>query len=284
MSPVFALSGMHLSILVLSLLGFCALAFATERHAKHLLGRMPAPGWRRMARVAGWLLLFVALAQGIAALGSGVGITLWLGWLSIAALALVFALPKWPWQPPVRENPARNRPRDDAGQSPAVAVSRSRRWVAAGLLAATVAVFAIALLRVEPQPLQREDAIQGTLGPWSFTLAEADRNAPEVVDMDVPIKAFRLRFCEACDADIRHAYLKVNKPRSMRAAGMAFEGARWEREVEIQLPANLQADSELWLTVVGKDGSVHQAAWSMERVSPATVAWFDRQRSGHANR
>ncbi|WP_341644794.1 hypothetical protein [Thauera sp. SDU_THAU2] len=63
---------------------------------------------------------------------------------------------------------------------------------------------------------------------------------------------------------------------------MAFMGQRWERRVEIPLPSTTRADSELWLTVVGKDGSVHQTMMRMDRASPATVAWFDEQRSKHA--
>ena len=147
-----------------------------------------------------------------------------------------------------------------------------------------MAIFSIALARVEVQPLKRADAMQGTVGPWPFTFAEADRAGPELMEMDVPMKEYRLRFCEACDSGIRQAYLKVNQPRSARAVGMAFMGQRWERRVEIPLPSTTQADSELWLTVVGKDGSIHQTALRMDRVSPASVAWFDEERKAHASR
>ncbi len=269
----------HLSILLLSLLGFSALALATERYGEHLLGRLPALRWRRLARVVGWLLLAAALALGMEALGGSIGLTLWLGWLTVAALVLVFSLPKWPWQPPRRHAPAR-KPRAEP-EAPAPR-RHPGRWVAAGLVAATALVFGGSLLAVEGEPLARDEALRGSAGPWTFVLAEAEPAPPEVVDMGVPLKAFRLRFCEACDLDIRHAYLKVNKPRAMRAAGMAFEGGRWQRSVEIQLPDTLRADSELWLTVVGKDGAVHQVSWRMDQVSPATVAWFEQRRSAHA--
>jgi hypothetical protein len=282
MNAVWSLSGMHLGILLLSGLGFFALAFATERHGRHLLGRPPAPNWQRTARVLGWLLLVVALALGIAELGSGVGITLWLGWLSVAALALVFAFPKWPWQPKPREHAGRGRAKLEPTEVDVVAEPRVRRWIAAGLLVATVAVFSAGLAGEEVQLLKRADAIQGQVGPWQFTFAEAHRDVPEVMEMDVPMKEFRLRFCEACDDDIQRVYLKVNKPRSERATGMAFMGQRWERRVEIPLPSTTRADSELWLTVVGKDGSVHRTMMRMDRASPATVAWFDEQRSRHA--
>ena len=265
----------HLAILLISLAGFAALALATERHAEHLLGRLPAPQWRLLARVIGWGLLVGALALGIASMGTGVGITLWLGWLSIAALALVFAFPKWPWQPQQRAaaRPARTAPAAALPPAP----PRLRRWLAAALLAAVPVVFLLALKATPIAPLLRADAFAGQVGPWSFRLAESNHNVPDLVAMDIPMKSYQVRFCEDCDAQIRAAYLKVNKPRSLRAAGIVLNGARWNRTVDIQLPANTTADSMLWLTVVGKDGEMHQAPVRLADVSPATVAWFKQR-------
>lgn len=146
-------TGAHLGILAVSLGGFFLLALATERHAEHLLGSLPAPRWRLLARIAGWLLLGASLAWAIAVLNVGVGIALWLGWLSIAALAWVFIFPKWPWRPPAREQPVRKAKPPPAEVAPA-AEARARRWIAAGLLVATIAVFSIALARVDVHPLQ----------------------------------------------------------------------------------------------------------------------------------
>lgn len=278
------LTGTHVGVLAMGLLGFFALALATERHAEHLLGRLPAPRWRLLARTAGGLLLTVSLAWGVTAWGVGVGITLWLGWLSIAALVLVFAFPRWPWQPPQREKPIR-QPKDAAVSMAALPASATHgRRIAAALVCITGAVFFTALVRTGTHPLQRTDAIQGTIGPWSFTLAESDQGPPEIMDMDTPMKMYRMRFCSACDAETRHVYLKVNRPRSARATGMGFMGTRWERRVEIPLPSTVSAESELWLTVIGKDGALHQASWRMDQVSPATVAWFEQRRSTHADR
>lgn len=267
----------HLAILLISLAGFAALALATERHAEHLLGRLPAPQWRLLARVIGWVLLVIALALGIASMGTGVGITLWLGWLSIAALALVFAFPKWPWRPRERVKPARPARAAQAGAALPPAPPRARRRAAAVLLVAVPVVFLLALKATPIAPLLRADAFAGQVGPWSFRLAESSHNVPELVAMDIPMKSYQVRFCEDCDAQIRAAYLKVNKPRSLRAAGIVLNGARWNRNVDIQLPANTTADSMLWLTVVGKDGEMHQAPVRLADVSPATVAWFKQR-------
>lgn len=267
----------HIAILLVSLAGFAALALATERHAEHLLRRVPAPQWRLLARAIGWALLAIALALGIASMGTGLGITLWLGWLSIAALALVFAFPKWPWQPQQRVKPARPARAAQAGAALPPAPPRARRRAAAVLLAAVPVVFLLALKATPIAPLLRADAFAGQVGPWSFRLAESNHNVPDLVAMDIPMKSYQVRFCEDCDAQIRAAYLKVNKPRSLRAAGIVLNGARWNRSVDIQLPANTTTDSMLWLTVVGKDGEMHQAAVRLADVSPATVAWFKQR-------
>ena len=267
----------HIAILLVSLAGFAALALATERHAEHLLRRVPAPQWRLLARVVGWALLAIALALGIVYMGTGLGITLWLGWLSIAALALVFAFPKWPWQPKERVKPARPAKAGAAAPALAPAPPRARRWIAAALLVAVPVVFLLTLKSTPIAPLLRADAVAGQVGPWSFRLAESNRNVPDLVAMDIPMKSYQVRFCEDCDAQIRAAYLKVNKPRSLRAAGIVLNGARWNRSVDIQLPANTTPDSILWLTVVGKDGEMHQAQVRLADVSPATVAWFKQR-------
>lgn len=272
---------LHVGLLGISLLGFFALALASERYGEHLLGRAPSAQVQLLARIAGWVLLALALAWGIVELNAGVGIAMWLGWLTVAALALVFSFPKWPWQPPARERPERTPKLPDASSIP---VPHRRRLIAAVLLVLTGGVFAYSLAQVEPQLLKRSDAVRGKIGPWEYTLAEAHREEPELMAMDIPFKEFRIRFCESCDLEIRQVMVKVNKPRNERTTGMAFMGARWERRAEIPLPSTTAADSELWLTVIGKDGSVHQSAVRMAQVAPSTVEWFNQQRSKDAQR
>ncbi len=269
----------HIAIFALSLVGFAALATGTQRYAAQLVGFTPAPHIRRASWWIGWLLLAAALTLAFLRLQtSGVGVTLWFGWLSLAGVALAFVLPDWPWQKREAARPAR-APRAKPASAEPEPARKPRRWIGWALLSTAVIGFVALFLQVETKPLLREDAIKGTVGPWSFTFAESDRDPPELVDMNVPRKIYSLRFCEACDLEITRAYLKVNKPRALRAAGMVFEGNVSDRRAEIQLPANLAADSELCLTVVGKDGSTHQASWPMETVSPATVAWFAGQES-----
>ncbi|MDI9856039.1 DUF3325 domain-containing protein [Comamonas sp. 17RB] len=282
MNHVF-LSAVHLGMLVVSGLGLAGLALATDRHGAHLLGHQPTPGQRRCAQVVGWLLLATALAWSVATLGAGIGVTLWLGWLGLAAWCLIFALPQWPWQPVEPQRTARRAAEKNIPAAPVpLRDTRVRRWCAGFALCATLVAFTALLWQEQIHAQSQRRVLQGKVGPWSFTLEEADQKPPELVAMDIPMKTFHLRFCEACDPEIRQVTLKVNRPRNTGSTGMAFMGQRWERKVEIPLPDTLREESELWLTVVGKDASVYQSAWRMDHVSPATVQWFEQQRKSHA--
>ncbi|SHL46171.1 DUF3325 domain-containing protein [Phytopseudomonas punonensis] len=271
---------LNLSILLASLGGFIALALAMEKHCKHLLRHVLSPLWMRVLRTAGWLLLAVALVLSLQHLGWSIGVTAWFGWLSIAGVVLVFYLPKWPWQPAPskgaprrKENPASV---DSAlAQQPAERLHWLRRLATGVLLLVPVAVLGL-LLTAAPKPLHSDAAVQGQVGPWTFTLAEAQRKAPRQV-LGTPFKAFEVRFCETCDDQIRAAYLKIRKPRSLRAAGLVFSGNRWDRLVEIQIPAKAKLSDGLWLTVEGKDGSVHHAAVDIAEASPALAEFIARQ-------
>jgi hypothetical protein len=70
----------------------------------------------------------------------------------------------------------------------------------------------------------REGTLQGTAGPWQFTLAETESIAPKVGGSGVAMKTFELCFADDAQPEIRTAYLRARKPRSLRTAGIAFEG------------------------------------------------------------
>jgi len=107
-------------------------------------------------------------------------------------------------------------------------------------------------------------------------LAEKDQQSPEIVALDVPLKAFVIRFCDGCDRDIRMAYLKVRKPHSLRAAGNAFEGRGREKTAEIPLPRAATLDDGLWLTVEATNGEVYHQRFDIQHLSPA-MARFIRE-------
>ncbi|MBL8269674.1 DUF3325 domain-containing protein [Steroidobacter sp.] len=268
------MSGLSFTLAFLLLTACAALALGMDKHWRQVREGELTTGRRRVLRTVGWVLLAAALAVGVVGWGESVGIVAWLGWLSVAGLAFVFSLPKFS-----RES---ERPEKAPRAIPASFVTAGSRrvgqWVAGVGLLATPVLFAWGLHAEDTRPLLRDDVLSGEVGPWSFKFAEAEREGPELVTMDIPVKGFQIRFCDACDREIRSVYLKVNKPRSARTFGSGFTGARRERSIEIQLPSTLTGDSELWLTVEGKDGVVHQTSWPMAEVSPATVAWFDKRK------
>ncbi|MEI2416850.1 DUF3325 family protein [Orrella sp. JC864] len=257
---------------LLCLASLLCLALANERQGELLLGREPTAALRRAGALAGALLLAAALAWGRLRWGPGIGAVAWAGWFGVLAAVLVFHLHKWP-----RAGGPGAAVRLVASDPGRVLQRRAARVAGYDLLAALPLAFAAAVYSVPVKPVMRADAVQGQVGPWTYRLAEMDHAPPRLMAMGIPMKAFQLRFCQACDAEIRSAYLKVNKPRSLRGAGLAFSGNRWDRSVEIQLPSAMRPDAELWLTVEGKDGSVHHAAWPMAQLAPSTVAWFARR-------
>lgn len=80
----------------LSYAGLTALCLAMNRHQLQVWRRAAAPGAARMLRVAGWVLVGGALFPCVWGWGAGIGVVAWFGFLSAAALALVFLLPYLP--------------------------------------------------------------------------------------------------------------------------------------------------------------------------------------------
>ncbi|MGC4027631.1 MAG: DUF3325 family protein [Steroidobacteraceae bacterium] len=248
--------------------GFAALALAMDRHARQVLEGGLVLRTRRLLRIAGWLLLAIALLVAMAGWRPGVGAVVWVGWLSVAGLVLVFMLPNFSRR---RERKGRDV---SAPASPRTGHQPVLTFVA---LLVPLAVVVGHLVVAPPAPLQREDALRGSIGPWEFVMAERDRKAPSIEAMGMPLKEFVIRFCESCDDEIRMAYLKLRKPRSLRAAGNAFEGRR-DRSATITIPPAVKPEDGLWLTVEGTDGQVHHLQLDLERLAPLT-ARFIRDRS-----
>ena len=73
--------------------------------------------------------------------------------------------------------------------------------------------------------------------------------------------------------------MRIGKPRSLRAAGVIFFGTPYRLSATLPIPERTQADAELWITLEGWDGSMHQASIPLRQASPATVAWL-AQRGG----
>jgi len=115
------------------------------------------------------------------------------------------------------------------------------------------------------------------VGPWSVRMAEWQVQEPYRDGDAGYIKLFSMALCEACVSQVKAAYVRVGKPRSLRAAGGLFFGTPYLQQASVRIPENAGADAELWITLEGWDGSVHQAAIPLSEASPVTVAWMKKR-------
>jgi len=118
------------------------------------------------------------------------------------------------------------------------------------------------------------------VGPWSIRLAEFRAAPPELDGPAGYMKAFNGALCAECASQVKATYLRIGKPRSLRAAGGIFFGTAHRMGATVPLPARTKPNAELWITMEGWDGSVHQASVPLEQASPSTVAWLKKQQGG----
>lgn len=81
-----------LATFLLALAGFAALALSMQKHHRDVLGRASPRSRELLFGSGGWLLLAVSLFSAIAGADLFVGIVLWLGLVTIAALAVAMVL------------------------------------------------------------------------------------------------------------------------------------------------------------------------------------------------
>ncbi|SDF05078.1 thiamine pyrophosphate-binding protein [Phytopseudomonas seleniipraecipitans] len=118
------------------------------------------------------------------------------------------------------------------------------------------------------------------VGPWAIRLAEFRAAPPELDGPAGYMKAFNGALCAECASQVKATYLRIGKPRSLRAAGGIFFGTAHRMGATVPLPARTKPNAELWITMEGWDGSVHQASVPLEQASPSTVAWLKKQQGG----
>ena len=88
------------------------------------------------------------------------------------------------------------------------------------------------------------------------------------------MKSFNAALSDSSIDQVKAAYLRIGKPRSLRAAGVIFFGTPYRMGATLPIPERTKADAELWITFEGWDGSMHQASIPLSQASPATVAWL----------
>ena len=125
--------------------------------------------------------------------------------------------------------------------------------------------------------LGERDAGVIKVGPWCVHLAEFRAQPPRNEGPAGHIKSFSAALCENSVSEVKATYLRVGKPRNLRAAGGIFFGSPYSMGVSIPVPMKTTTDTLLWVTMEGWDGAVHQGTISLQEASPATVAWLSRQ-------
>ncbi len=115
------------------------------------------------------------------------------------------------------------------------------------------------------------------VGPWSVRLAEFQLKEPDAEGRAGYAKEFALALCPACVDEVKAAYLRVGKPRNIRTAGALFSGTPYRQTAEMRVPERTTADDELWLTLEGWDGALHQATIPIRTASPITAAWLEKR-------
>jgi hypothetical protein len=56
-----------------------------------------------------------------------------------------------------------------------------------------------------------------------------------------------------------------------------FFGTPYLQQASVRIPDKAEADTDLWLTLEGWDGTVHQAAIPLSQASPVTLAWMKKR-------
>ncbi|PWB30936.1 thiamine pyrophosphate-binding protein [Pseudomonas sp. SDI] len=115
------------------------------------------------------------------------------------------------------------------------------------------------------------------VGPWTLQLAELRNDAPRADGPAGHFKVFNAALCKTCIGEVKAVYLRIGKPRSLRAAGVLFSGTPYRMSANLPIPPRTTPDAELWITLEGWDGSLQQTAIPLAKASPATLAWLNQQ-------
>ncbi|MFC3443675.1 DUF3325 domain-containing protein [Sphingobium rhizovicinum] len=81
-----------LSALLACFAGFAALAFAMDKHHRDMTGALPKGRRLTAHKAAGWSAIGLAALPLMLRFGPGVGLTFWLGMLTLAALLTILGL------------------------------------------------------------------------------------------------------------------------------------------------------------------------------------------------
>ncbi|MDF0729686.1 thiamine pyrophosphate-binding protein [Pseudomonas entomophila] len=112
---------------------------------------------------------------------------------------------------------------------------------------------------------------------WTLDLAELRDEAPRADGPAGHFKQFNAALCRTCTEGVKAIYLRIGKPRNLRTAGSILFGPPYRMSTSLPIPPRTRPDAELWITLEGWDGSMHQASVPLAKASPATAAWLEKQ-------
>lgn len=98
-------------------------------------------------------------------------------------------------------------------------------------------------------------AVERQVGPWHVAVSEI---AP---------RRYAVSFRDGYPDRIRAAFVRFERPRDLKDAGVLLKGNPFR--LQAQLPRPERNAAELWLTVEGWDGSIHQTAIGMAELAAA---------------
>jgi hypothetical protein len=84
-------------IFILCTLGFALLSASMERHARQVFGTSPTRRSQLVRTLCGWAVLALALIPALDAYGISIGISVWVGFLAVAATLVALLLTYRPW-------------------------------------------------------------------------------------------------------------------------------------------------------------------------------------------
>lgn len=96
-------------------------------------------------------------------------------------------------------------------------------------------------------------------GPFPITLVTYDES-PHRAGNGEWMKEYHVHLRPADIDKVRGVFLRVGKPRNLRAAGALGFGNPYEREAEVAVPAEPAGTEELWVTVEDWSGRIHQTS------------------------
>ncbi|HEY0291724.1 MAG TPA: thiamine pyrophosphate-binding protein [Hansschlegelia sp.] len=118
-----------------------------------------------------------------------------------------------------------------------------------------------------------------TAGPWTVRLAEHELSPPGPHQTPQTVKTFELALTGAAVNEVRSAYIAIGRPPES-APGLLFKGSPYRMAADLPVPDGTAPDAELWLTLEGWNGSVHQTSLPFSEASPVSAEWLKARAAG----